>query len=451
MDLDKTYNNRKLEHRRKQLLQKRQAVEVLRQRKERRADNRAQILAAFDGRDLGPLSARIRVCLRGGAISQSPDPRAARDALRRLLLRVHDETYLLNGAAYVQAVLRLGQRYAQWVLQPDDWRARSHNASRQLASLSRHLLACYPVPAFMDAAWTTDNKADARRHQAWFIHIGRGENIRTADDLPVPLTKLMAHHVLLAPGECSIPQALRWGQLAGTGVPERIAHAMLGSRIGGHFADPAQEAFWLSVFQFFARHPMLDPHQVGPVIDYLHHQKFVPVGPVNVGGTFVQRGPAQPGLSMKGRTPETLVAQVIAWHRQLRRSRVTGADVTWASCGIDGYDRLEGEPGNQRRFSVTELLSGAELRAEGAVMKHCVGTYTWSCQSGRTAIYSLRHEDRDGLRHLATIEVDVRTRQITQARTKHNAATTQLDQRIMSAWATTARLSFSPFALTRRY
>jgi hypothetical protein len=57
----------------------------------------------------------------------------------------------------------------------------------------------------MDAAWR-DNTSEARRHQDWFVHIGRGDNIRRAAGLPVPLTKLMAHHVLLAPGECTIPQ-----------------------------------------------------------------------------------------------------------------------------------------------------------------------------------------------------------------------------------------------------
>ena len=84
---------------------------------------------------------------------------------------------------------------------------------------------------------------------------------------------------------------------------------------------------------------------------------------MNVNGTFVPHGPPQPGLSMKGRTPESLVDQVNAWHRALRRVRDV-RNLAWAPCRIGGYDRVEGEPGKQRRFLVSELLSTAELRAD---------------------------------------------------------------------------------------
>ena len=466
MDLSKHYNNRNLESRRKQLLRVQEAEAAMRRRKDRRADNRAQILAAFAlvgergdrnaaagrDRDFGPLSNAI-VCYLGSR--KRPLRVVHREGIRQLLLRVELQTNLLDDIAVARSVLELSRRYDCWLRQPEDWAARSHNARRQFASLARHLLARYDVPAFIDAAWDL-GRASCGPHQEWFVHIGRGGNIRKAAGLPLPLTKLMAHHFLLAPDECSIPEALRWGQLRGMGAGERLARAILGSRLGGAFAGADREPFLATVFNFLVLHPMIDPHQVGPIIDYLHHQKFVPAGPVNVGGgTFVEQGPPQPGLSMKGRTPEALVQQVTAWHRKLGRVR-GGANLTWPSCGIPGYDRVEGEPGNQRRFFVTELLSSAELRAEGAAMHHCVGTYAGSCHSGRTAIYSLKMDGAGvaltpGPERRVTIEVDVRTRQITQVRTRHNAPSTPLDQRVLSAWATTASLTFSRFALERRY
>ena len=447
MDLSKTYSNPKLEARRKQILQDQLAEEVLRRRKDRREGPRAQILAAFDeGRDAGWLSAHI---LRNLGTRKRPLRRVARDAMRLLLLRVDAESYLLDAPRWACAVISLARRHEQWLRQPEVWKARSHNAARQFASLARHLFARYDVPAFMDAAWALGGAAagvDGRDAQEWFLHIGRGENIRKAPGLPVPLTKMMAHHFLLASDECTIVQALRWAQLRGSGATEQVTRAVLGSRLGQEFAGPGREPFWATVFQFLAQHPMIDPHQVGPIIDYLHHQKYVPVGPVNVGGTFVEQGPPQPGLEMKGRTPQSLVNQVNAWHQSLRRTRQV-AQMTWAPSGIGGYDRVEGEPGNQRRFFITELLGTAELRAEGAAMHHCVGTYGGSCQSGRTAIFSLKADVGAGPDRLATIEVDVRTRQIRQARAKRNAPLRPLDVRILHAWATTARLGISPYAL----
>jgi hypothetical protein len=48
--------------------------------------------------------------------------------------------------------------------------------NRQFASLVRHLLAEYPVPAFMDSVWFKRT-----RTQNWFIHVGRGHSIRDAE------------------------------------------------------------------------------------------------------------------------------------------------------------------------------------------------------------------------------------------------------------------------------
>ena len=149
---------------------------------------------------------------------------------------------------------------------------------------------------------------------------------------------------------------------------------------------------------------------------------------------------------MRGRAPEALVQQVDAWHRQLRRVRRGDHVATWGTCLIPGYDRIEGEPPNQRRFVIVELLTSAELRAEGLAMRHCVGTYAWSCQSGRTAIYSLRADEGAGPCRRLTVEVDVRRREMTQARGKYNEQPTELDKRILKAWATRARLGVGRYA-----
>ena len=48
--------------------------------------------------------------------------------------------------------------------------------------------------------------------QGWFVHVGSGQNIRTAD-LPLVLSKSMAHVFAEAPGDLTATEALRWAQV----------------------------------------------------------------------------------------------------------------------------------------------------------------------------------------------------------------------------------------------
>ena len=111
------------------------------------------------------------------------------EVLRRLVRFCHVETDLLTAqeaSRYADALLALSAHRRDWVRPLDAWRARSHNARRQFASLLRHLIARYEVPAFLDAAWLAGLTPEAVEHQAWYKHIASGRNIRTAEDLPVP-------------------------------------------------------------------------------------------------------------------------------------------------------------------------------------------------------------------------------------------------------------------------
>src|SRR4051794_33692909 len=83
----------------------------------------------------------------------------------------------------------------------------------------------------------------------------------------------MAHHFVQAPHHLSVASALRWGQVRGLGGSKDLASAVIATRLGHSFED---EAFWRTVIHFFANQPTLDPARVGPIVDYLHNQRFVP-------------------------------------------------------------------------------------------------------------------------------------------------------------------------------
>jgi hypothetical protein len=221
-----------------------------------------------------------------------------------------DRTYL-----YIDALIKLNSRRGQWIRPLEAWHASSHNRRRQFSSLARHLLAQYPVPGFMDSAWFRSDKGSYRMRD-WFVHVGSGRNIRTAKT-PIRLTKRMAHYLLEAPDDYTIESALRWGQVHALGGDRRLTEALLSTRIGDSFEN---DDFWGSVIRFFIANPLLDRSHVGPIVDYLLHQKYetreMLVGP----GVVEQLPPPQPLLSMRGRTPESLLKHVELWHHEMGRA-----------------------------------------------------------------------------------------------------------------------------------
>ncbi len=141
------------------------------------------------------------------------------------------------------------------------------------------------------------------------MHIGSGGNIRTAD-IPVRLSKKMAHRFLEAPSGSSIEEALRWGQVMGQEGGEYLAEAVMKSRLGRSFDN---EDFWGKVIIFLVEQPMLDPAWVGPIVDYIYRQKYERQEVVLPGGKVEYRDPPEPNFGMKSRSIFKLLRQVEAW------------------------------------------------------------------------------------------------------------------------------------------
>ena len=172
-----------------------------------------------------------------GGLKGSAQVVGATDRLRLLLLHVQRHKGLMHarpmiaaygqrpGNTYLDALLALARQPVPWQRSLDTWKPRTHNARRQFASLARHLYAQWAVPAFMDSAWFAGDSFDAQCQQAWFLHLGEGENIRTAR-LPISYTKRMAHHFMLAPTDLTAEAALRWGQVQALGGSDRLCRAV---------------------------------------------------------------------------------------------------------------------------------------------------------------------------------------------------------------------------------
>ena len=367
------------------------------------------------------------------------------DAFRQLLLRLDRYQDLLRmrrlckaGGAYRDALTglaALAHHYRRWVRQPETWRSTVQRnglpqAIDQFGSLARHLVAEYDVPSFMDEVWFVEHGDEALRRQEWFIRMGQGGSVRELD-FPIHLTRRMAHSFMQGRNRDSVDHNLRWAQVLGVGGDQELARTVLSTRLGRHLDC---DAFWSTVVLFLATNPLIDPAQVGPLIDYVHNMRFAPRRVVREGGGVDEAPPPQPDFTMKGRSATKLLRQVDAWHGHLTRVQ----NVLFQSWQPSGLRPLELEDETPElgavRWTVQELRSSWELAAEGTAMGHCVVSYSDQCADGHTSIWSIGLQREGGLQRdgasqrvgdekrqgVLTVAVDPRTREVTQARGRHN-------------------------------
>jgi hypothetical protein len=364
-------------------------------------------------------------------------------AYLRLLHQVRWRTGLLRSARNPRRISRvteanagllaLALHHADWLRPVEAWRPPPTGSIPQFASLASHLLALYPVPACMTSAWFVLPPGETHPEQQWYKHLGRGHSIRTAG-LPLVFTRAMAHHLGQAPHHSSVRAALRWAQVRGLGGHEALARTVAATRLGQSFGE---EDFWLTVVQFFVSNPRMDLTHVGPIVDFLHHQRcesrevFVP------GRGIVHQGPPQPDYSLKGRTVASLLRQVEEWHRLLGRDETVPA-MSWPRSSIGELRHVEGteQQENRRCWTLRELLTSRELFLEGQALHHCVATYARSCAGRRTTIWSLQVDSGHGPHRALTVEVDPGERLIRQARGKGNRLPRAAERTVLEYWAT---------------
>lgn len=123
------------------------------------------------------------------------------------------------------------------------------------------------------------------------------------------------------------------------------------------------------------------------------------------------------------------------------RSELGGlAHAVWARLpGIDPAFsiRLPGADGLEWTFH--ELTSQVQLLLEGRQLRNCVSSYRRRCETGTSALFSLRcqdprHAEKDPVRQL-TLEIHPAKRRIVQIRGKWNRFPSARERELISAWA----------------
>jgi hypothetical protein len=369
-------------------------------------------------------------------------------ALDRLLCTVRTLTKLLcpgdrpsdNRLQLALGLLALARHHADWLRPVETWSPPNQSHWPVFTSLVHHLFALYPVPAFMTSVWFERPANELLPQHAWYKHLGLGQNIRTAG-LPLRLTKTMAHMFTQAPHHWSAIIALRWAQVRGLGGAETLARAVIGTRLGKVLEN---EDFWESVLHFFINNPSLELTHIGPIVDFLQHQKFEWKDGVSPLGEFGKQPPPRPDYTMKGRTVASILRQVGEWHAQLGVYTAQHV-VTWPRSPIQGFQQVDGseELENIHVWTITELLNSRALFLEGQAMRHCVAIYTAQCAHRKTSIWSMQVENSRGRRRVLTIEVDLTNRIVRQIRRKCNAMPNAAEREIVAKWAAQERLKLA--------
>jgi hypothetical protein len=392
----------------------------------------------FEGQ---PLSSGMSWIRR--SFSEVTDVEGGHEALLRLLLHVEKYGDLmhtkpasgrLGNSARNQIVAGLSQlarHHAHWIRPIEQWfpPELGNRQFKQFCELAEYLFVKYEVPKCLHNAWFEPDDQEREIQQGWFVHVALGNNIRMAENLPFPLTKRAAH-LFMASGNSAPPlKRLREAQIQSIGLANRQHGWAL--TWDPHMSGRENTEFWTSILHFFLNNPMLERSYISPIIDYIHHQKFVPSRIPQPDGTVVDAPPAHPNFCIKSRSINRLVTEVDDWHASL-----TGEEheqvKEWEPSGF-GMFELEEDNEDLKcgvRWTIQELCTSALLYVEGRMMHHCVGSYTKKCVEGETSIFSIRaqpipknpkpDEEPDRPTHVLTLAVDTKKKRITQARGKFN-------------------------------
>lgn len=350
----------------------------------------------------------------------------------------------------------------RWVRPLDEWKPKGKALETVLRSLVEHLICRYKMPAYWYEVWfrsghhPIDFQANPHpeEHQVCdqFVKLAQGTSLHKliqADEFPVKFTKKQAHEFMQQRGVNTVTQAARWTQVQSFGGDRRLAEVLCKTDWGGGLD---QEEFRAPVIQWFCNQAMIDPVQIGPLVDYIEHARH-----------------QQENFSMKGRTARSLMRDMEQWHkilandaRVVRREHAANQRAAWAKhreplpekfekSGIRNWETVrktkDKRTGKQIhiRYAITELLTYQSLQEESAELRHCASSYAWSIANKTKSLWSFSiAKDK-----MLTIEVRNTTKTVVQTRGLRNRIPTVAELSYVQKWAAENNLIITNRAVTR--
>jgi len=344
----------------------------------------------------------------------------------------------------------------RWVRGVAEWKPKGKSRDAIARSLITHLICSYPMPVFWYSVWFANYRFDENHYDPentnillqdilLFVEVAQGASLYQKvqdEEFAPPLTKKQCHLFRQQTADKTVPQAVRWTQIESMGGTRRLAEVIASSDWGeslGHIRSV--EEFRSGILQWLSNQGMLDPAQIGPMIDYF------------------SRAQRPAGWRIQGRTVRSVMRAMEQWHAELAANRPQNARFnramkavkpppkTWKGLGLAEWSfeqkaRKKGKS-SKEYWEIVEITSYLELCEEGKHMAHCVSSYVHSAARGSVSIWSLKC---NGIREL-TVEVRNPTKAVVQARGRLNKLPTSQQVNIMRRWANANNLLVTNRAL----
>lgn len=317
---------------------------------------------------------------------------------------------------------------------PASWKPKGKGRDTLFRGLCEHLLAKYPMPYFL---WSAFFDGDAPTFAPFVGFVAGGGSVFEAVKnglLQIPFTRKMCHDFMSTPSDGTFLRALRRIPIFSFGGTERFLNVWMTSQAGRVLHSKINEAFWMTVLEWFGKNLMVDPNQVSPLVDFI---------------LFRQRQDIN--FSMKGRTVLAMIRGMEEWHATLSKEKA----ITGTPFKPSGFRPFETAKGYRDTFGnyiteawrVTELLTSKALLDEGRKLNHCVYSYSWSVEKGQTSIWSMTAESPEGSTPMKMVTIELRNdiRKVVQVRGKYNRKSTAREFQVLKEWAALNNLELSGY------
>lgn len=355
---------------------------------------------------------------------------------RRMINRGIPE-WVLHNRGMVRLLEGVNQFRHNWVrtLYPWPWK-ESDSCTSLEALIPEWVFGKYPIPNVMKSVWLREDI----NLKLWYIHLAQGQNIRTAPGLPVRLTKRMAHLFLETPDHIqSVYHALRYAQVLALGGTTGLAESLMHSRMD---FDPGRAAFWETLIHWLVNHQPMQEELVCSIVDYIISRKFRRMRIHTAEDGAVTIHALDSHFSMKGRTADKLISQVLEW-KNAKDALTDGFENNNIVRSVGDLVFFTGGGRKPRvKYHLRPLLTPEEIIEEGRAMSHCVGSYAESVRRNYTSIWSLTEEAKAGRpRRMLTIELRSDAI-ISEVRGKGNRLATEFERTLVRRWASQQNLKW---------
>jgi hypothetical protein len=269
--------------------------------------------------------------------------------------------------------------------------------------------------------------------------------------MPPSITSRALHLAMRAPGDLTVRQALRWGQVKSLGGCPGIMDEVLSSRM---VRDLSNDGIWsrllskvIQAGSFHAGHFGLIADTLIEVMEWedcdrAHELVTLPLDHLL---RYCRRYWQALLKLIRNAMPESGRDDIHCPRLREELHRMNANQWTRLP-RTKPFERIREEAGRSFRCRIVELTHQWQLVAESQAMRHCIDTYGLPWRAGMSSVFSVRveetTEEKTGEESHLTIHVERRSRRIVEVRGRRNRPVRVAEIPMLRTWAAEMELTF---------